>query len=131
MKRQNRFGPATKPPSQLKLLTVKVGFDQAQAAELDARRGHYSRAEFLRAAGLGAQLHQAFDAAQLTTWSESARVQSCFTQINQIAYSLNAIRKTDGEEAAAAELLARSAEILAAFKNFRDNILNSPTRQED
>ena len=120
---KNRFGPAIKPADQLKLVTVKVGFDQAEAADLDARRGHYSRAAFLRAAGLGVQLQAAFDARLLTTWQESARVQACFTQINNIAYSLNSSQKHTGEEAAAAELLARSAEILAAFKEFRAAIL--------
>ena len=120
---KNRFGLATKLAAQLKLVTVKVGFNQAEAADLDARRGHYSRAAFLRAAGLDAQLQAAFDAKLLTTWSESARVQACFTQINDITYSLNSIRKKEGEEAAAAELLARSAEILAAFKEFRAVIM--------
>lgn len=126
MKRQNLFGPATKPPSQLKLVTVKVGFDQAQAAELDARRGHYSRAEFLRAAGLDIKLMAAPSSAAVTTWAESARIQACFTQINAIAYSLNNIRQADGVESAAAELLVRSSEILEAFKEFRAEILGGP-----
>lgn len=126
MQRQNRFGPATKPPSQLKLLTVKVGFNQAQAAELDARRGHYSRAEFLRAAGLDIKLMAAPSSAAVTTWAESARIQACLTQINAIAYSLNNIRQADGVESAAAELLARSSEILEAFKEFRAEILGGP-----
>lgn len=65
----------------------------------------------------------AFDAKLLTTWQESARVQACFTQINDIAYLLNSVRKNEAEEAAAAELLARSSEILAAFKEFRATIL--------
>lgn len=120
---KNRFGPATKPPNQLKLVTVKVGFDQAESTDLDRRRGHYSRAAFLRAAGLNHQLQAAFDARLLTTWQESARVQACFSQINNIAYSLNSSQKHTGEEAAAAELLARSAEILAAFKEFRAQIM--------
>lgn len=120
---KNRFGPAAKSAHQLKLVTVKVGFDQAEAADLDARRGHYTRAAFLRAAGLDTQLQAAFDAKLLTTWQESARVQACFTQINHIAYSLNSIRKSEGADAAAVELLARSTEILAAFKTFRTEIL--------
>lgn len=123
MTAKNRFGPAAKPANQLKLVTVKVGFDQAEAADLDANRGHYTRAAFLRAAGLKAQLQAAFDAKLLTTWQQSARVQACFTQINDIAYSLNLTRKNAGVDAAAAELLTRSTEILAAFKSFRAEIL--------
>ena len=72
---------------------------------------------------LGARLVAAFDSKLLITWQESARVQACFTQINNIAYSLNAIQKNAGEEAAARELLARSSEILAAFKEFRTQIM--------
>ena len=120
---KNRFGPAAKSAHQLKLVTVKVGFDQAEASDLDARRGHHTRAAFLRAAGLNAKLQAAFDAKLLTTWQQSARVQGCFTQINDIAYSLNSTRKSAGVDAAAAELLARSSEILAAFKDFRAEIL--------
>lgn len=118
-----KFGPVAKPANQLKLVVVKVGLDQAEAVDLDARRGHYTRAAFLRAAGLGVQLQAAFDAKLLTTWQESARVQACFTQINDIAYSLNSTRKNAGVDVAAAELLARSSEILAAFKAFRAEIL--------
>lgn len=120
---KNRFGPAAKAAHQLKLITVKVGFDQAEAADLDRRRGHHTRAAFLRAAGLNAKLQAAFDAKLLTTWQQSARVQACFTQINHIAYSLNSTRKSAGVDAAAAEILARSSEILAAFKDFRAEIL--------
>lgn len=123
MELKKRFGPITKAASLLKLFIVKVGFNQAELAELDARRGHHTRAAFLRAAGLGSKLFAAFDAKLLTTWQESARVQACFTQINDIAYSLNSIRKSEGADAAAAELLARSSEILAAFKAFRAEIL--------
>ena len=113
----------TKLAVLLKLVVVKVGFNQAEAADLDARRGHYSRAAFIRAAALGARLVAAFDSKLLTTWQKSARVQSCFTQINDIAHSLNLVRKNAGEEAAAAELLARSSEVLAAFKEFRVTIM--------
>lgn len=120
---KSRFGLPAKPAAQLKLVTVKVGFDQAEAAELDARRGHYTRAAFLRAAGLGVQLQAAFDAKLLTTWAESARVQACFTQINNIAYSLNSTQKGLGSDAAATELLARSGEVLTAFKEFRAAIM--------
>lgn len=123
MELKKRFGPIAKAASLLKLFIVKVGFNQAELAELDARRGHHTRAAFLRAAGLGAKLFAAFDAKLLTTWQESARVQACFTQINDIAYSLNSTRKNAGADAAAAELLARSTEILAAFKTFRAEIL--------
>lgn len=118
-----KFGPVAKPANQLKLVVVKVGLDQSEAADLDCRRGHHTRAAFLRAAGLDAKLQASFDAKLLTTWQESARVQSCFSQINDIAYSLNSTRKNAGVDAAAVELLDRSSEILAAFKNFRAEIL--------
>jgi len=120
----------SKPLSDLRLVTVKVGLSQAEATELDARRGHYPRAVFLRAAGLGAELRGAPDPAQVTTWAESARVQACFTQVNRIAHELNTTAVAGGSEAAAAELLARSSEILAAFKKFRQEILGGPDDDE-
>ncbi|MCY1167895.1 hypothetical protein D9M73_78710 [compost metagenome] len=113
----------TKPASQLRLSIVKVGFTPDELASLDTRRGHYGRAAFLRAAGLDIKLMAAPSAAAVTTWAESARVQACFTQINDIAFSLNNTRQAAGVDSAAAELLSRSAEILSAFKTFRAEIL--------
>lgn len=108
-----------KPASQLKLVVVKVGFNQMEAADLDRRRGHYGRAEFLRAAGLGASLMAALGAELATTWSESARIQSSFHHINKHAKDLNTIAQTAGPAAAARELQARSGQILSDFTEFR------------
>lgn len=121
----------TKPASALRLTTVKVGFTQDELASLDIRRGHYSRAAFLRAAGLDITLKAAPSAAAVTTWAESARVQACFTQINDIAYSLNETRQVHGADSAAKQLLTRSAEILEAFKKFRSEILDGPPARVD
>lgn len=118
-----------KPAEQLRLVVVKVGFTQDELTSLDTRRGHYGRAAFLRAAGLDIKLWAAPNAAAVTTWAESARIQSCFTQINDIAYSLNETRQALGVDSAAAELLARSSEILEAFKEFRSEILGGPPAQ--
>lgn len=109
-------------PAELRLTVVKVGFTQDELADLDQRRGHYGRAAFLRAAGLDLKLVAAPTPATVTTWADSARVQACFTQINDIAYLLNTTRQNAGEGAAAAELLNRSAEVLTAFKEFRQAV---------
>jgi hypothetical protein len=109
----------------------KVAFSNDELAALDKNRGHYSRAAFLRSAGLQQKLHAALPTEIATTWGESARVQACFTQINEIAKPLNEIRKHDGSAAAAAELLAESASILAAFKKFRAVVLGGAGRHED
>lgn len=122
----SRFGPVARPAKELRLTVVKVGFNADELATLDAKRGHYSRAQFLRAAGLGIRLRAAPDPASVTTWAESARVQACFTQINNIAYLLNSAQLSDGEGVAAAEMLGRSTEILEAFKKFRAEILDGP-----
>ena len=90
-----------------------------ELADLDARRGHYSRPEFIRSAALGLQLKAAPLPAAIRTWSDSARIQSCLTQINQHSTALNSIRLEDGKEKAALELLNRSREILDEFKAFR------------
>jgi hypothetical protein len=127
----SRFGPTPRPPQDLRLAVVKVAFSPAELSKLDLEKGHHSRAAFLRAAGLDQKLCAALPVAIATTWAESARVQSCFTQINDIAYSLNQIRQNDGEAAAAAKMLAESASILTAFKEFRASVLNSSGGDED
>ena len=115
----NKFGPTPLPPDQLRLARVRVHFSQLELADLDSRRGHYSRADFLRSTGLGTQLKSAPLPAAVRTWADSARIQSCLTQINSHANTLNSIRLEDGQEQAALELLNRSKEILAEFKSFR------------
>lgn len=107
------------PASQLRLSIVKVGFTTAELAALDERRGHYSRAEFMRAAALSTQLQAAPGAELATTWTESARIQSSFHHINKHAKILNRIALRDGEEATAREVLDRSGEILDDFTEFR------------
>jgi hypothetical protein len=113
------------------LAVVKVAFSPAELAELDKSKGHYTRAAFMRAAALSQKLHAALPPELATTWAESARVQSCFTQINDIAYSLNQVRQNDGEAVAAAKMLAESASILTAFKEFRAIVLGGPGHRED
>ena len=131
MKKINRFGPAPRAASELRLTVVKVCHAPLELDNLDAARGHYSRAAFLRAAGQEQKLYAALPPELATTWAESARVQACFTQINDIAYSLNQSRKNDGEAAAAAKMLAESTSILAAFKEFRATVLGGQGHRED
>jgi hypothetical protein len=107
------------PASLLRLNTVKVGHTQAELAALDTNRGHYGRAEFLRAAGQEAVLQAAPGEVLAQTLSTTARIQSCFFHINDHATVLNTIRLSDGPEAAARELLARSGQILKDFTEFR------------
>lgn len=115
----NKFGPNPLPSEQLRLARVRVHFSQQELVDLDSRRGHYSRADFLRSTGLGTQLKAAPLPAAVRTWADSARIQSCLTQINQHSTALNSIRLEDGQEQAALELLNRSTEILKEFKAFR------------
>ena len=123
MDRKSKFGPAQKSTEQLRLHQVKIGFTQSEAAQLDQRRGHYSRAEFARAATLGGQLLAAPLPEAVRTWSDSARIQSCLDQINGHAAALNSLNLEQGGQAAARQMLAESAQILASFKEFRLAIL--------
>ena len=133
MQKKNKFGPAPLPSTQLKLTSVKVGFDQAQLAELDSNRGHYPRAAHLRAAGLKEKLKPLPAPGFVSTWSESARVQSCFHHINDHAEHLNSLRLASGEDAAARALQAATAEIYKDFKEFRAEIFGDwiPSRLRD
>lgn len=115
----NKFGPKPLPSDQLRLASVRVHFSPLELAELDSRRGHYSRPDFLRATGLGTQLKSAPLPLAVRTWSDSARIQSCLTQINEHSTVLNSIRLEAGQEQAALELLNRATEVLKEFKAFR------------
>jgi hypothetical protein len=110
------------PVASLRLGTVKVAFSQLELAALDAHRGHYSRAEYLRAAGLDARLQAAPGASQARTWAGSAPVQSSFEKVNGHALEINTIALQDGPGAAASELLARSGQVLGDFAAFRLNV---------
>ena len=122
MQKKNKFGPAPLPADQLKLTSVKVGFSQAQLAELDANRGHYPRAAFLRATGLKEKLKALPTPEFVSTWSETARIKSDFHHINQHAAHLNTMRLADGEDAAARELLRTSGQIYIDFSEFREDV---------
>lgn len=123
--KKNKFGPARLPYEQLKMACVKVGFDQAELAALDERRGHYPRAAFLRAAGLDQKLKTLPPRDLVTSWATSARVQACLTQINDHAEHLNSLRLVDGQDIAALELLQKSRRILDDFKKFRAELVGS------
>ena len=133
MQKKNKFGPAPLPADQLKLVSVKVGFSQAQLAELDENRGHYPRAAYLRSAGLKEKLRPLPAPEFVSNWAESARVQSCFHHINDHAEHLNSLRLASGEDAAARELQAGTSQIYSDFKEFRAEIFGDwiPSRLRD
>ena len=105
-------------------MQVKVGLTHDEAVQLDARRGHYSRAEFARAAALGNDLLAAPPPLAVQTWADSARIQACLSQINGHAVALNQLNLDQGEQVAARRMLAESAQILSDFKQFRIAILS-------
>jgi hypothetical protein len=113
----------SKPASALRLGTVKVSLNVTEMTLLDELRGHYERSAFMRAAALNQPLPKKPDPLAVTTWAESARIQACFTQLNELAHPLNTIRLEQGEEAAARELLRQAPLILSLFKKFRSEIL--------
>ena len=76
LEKKQKFGPARLAASQLKLATVKVGFDQAELDKLDARRGHYPRSAFLRAAGLDQKLKALPAPESVTTWASTNKASS-------------------------------------------------------
>ena len=109
----------SKSADQLRLTVVKVGFTPAELVSLDDRRQHYSRAAFLRAAGLEAKLRAAPGEALAVTIETTARVQSCFHHINEHAKVLNTLSLEHSPKAAALELLYRSGDIKRDFIEFR------------
>lgn len=120
-----------KPASAIRLGLVKVSLNVTEMTLLDMLRGHYERSAFMRAAALNQPLPKKPDPAAVTTWAESAPIQSCFTQLNEHTQPLNTIRLEQGEEAAARQLLKEAPEILALFKKFRSEILDGGQHGDD
>lgn len=114
---------SSKSTSELRLGVVKVSLNLSEMTLLDSLRQHYERAAYMRAAALNQPLPKLPNPAAVTTWAESSRVQSCFTQLNEITRPLNTIRLEQGEEVAARELLRQAPIILSLFKKFRSEIL--------
>jgi hypothetical protein len=121
MNRSNRT--RTMSAAEVRLGVVKVSLNQSEMTLLDNLRQHYERAAYMRAAALNQPLPKRPDPAAVTSWSESARVQSCFHHLNEITHPLNTIKLEQGEVAAARELLRQAPEILTLFKKFRMEIL--------
>lgn len=113
------------PTSELRLVVTKVSWNAAELVVLDANRGHYGRAEFLRAAGLSKSLQAAPGEVLAQTLSTTARVQSCFHHINDIASVLNITRLNEGEEAAARQLLSMCSRMKEDFIKFRVNVFGA------
>ena len=129
MQKKNKFGPAPLPSSELKLVSVKVGFTMAQLAELDANRGHYPRAAYLRAAALKEKLKALPPSRSVALWTETSPIQSCFYHINEHAQNLNSIRLNEDEAAAARALQAITADVYDLFKKFRSQLLGGGVQE--
>lgn len=124
-------GPAPRPLAGLRLASVKVFFTTGELAELDARRQQHARGQFLRAAGLGAELAAPLSSEYITTWSESARLASCLTHINFVATELNRIKLIGGPLEAAQALQKQIPEVAAVLSEFRSHLTDSkPSRSK-
>ena len=112
-------GPQPKPLADLRLAGVKVFFTSEELDDLDSRRQNHGRPDFIRSAALGAELAAPLSNAYITTWAESARIQSCLTQINQVARQLNQLKLIGSELEAAHKLQREVIEVSHLLAEFR------------
>jgi anti-sigma-K factor RskA len=122
-------GPKTLLMAALRLIGVKVFFNQSEAEDLDSRRGSWSRAEFIRAAALGAELAAPLSAAYADTFQQSARIQADLTQLNQHCRVLNQLRLSGGEQEAAIHLLKLLPEISRLLAEFRASLPDAKSQK--
>lgn len=118
-------GPKPKNFRDLRLRGVKVFFSDSELADLDGRRAHHSRADFLRAAGLSLNLPTPLPSRYVTSWSESARIAACLTQINFVSLNLNRINLVGGPLEAALALQKQVPEVAALLAEFRASLTDS------
>lgn len=112
-------GPVPKPLAELRLAAVKVFFTRGELEDLDSRRQTHNRPDFIRAAALATELAAPLSNGYITTWAESARIQSCLTQINQVARQLNQLKLIGSELEAAHKLQKEIIEVSHLLAEFR------------
>jgi hypothetical protein len=120
--RKKKSGPVAKALEFLRTVVVTVKLTVAEADLLDQKRGHHTRSAWLRAAGLDMVLAAPLANEWQTTWSESARIASCLTQINNLASRINSTILAEGEAAAVRLLLSELTETRNLLAEFRCSI---------
>lgn len=118
-------GPAPRKLKDLRLFGVKVFFTIGELFDVDSRRRVWSRAAFIRAAALGAELAAPLSNEYVTTFNQSSRVQSVLTQLNQHVRTLNELRLVGGELVAAQALAKQVPEISYLLAEFRATLESS------
>ncbi len=106
----------------LRTARLKVSFNLGELVEIDQRRGSHTRAAWIRAAALGAELRAAPLPEWSTTWRESAGVASWLTQLGEHAHALNSVRLSDGEAAAALKLATEIEQVRELLAEFRASL---------
>lgn len=118
-------GPKPKNFADLRLRSVKVFLTDTELGDLDGRRAHHSRADFLRAAALDLDLPAPLTSEFVTTFSESARWRSSLTDLNNHAKNLNELRLADSESAAARALLSKIKDVNFVLDEFRSGLADA------
>lgn len=122
-------GPKPKNLKDLRLVGVKSFYSESEIASIDQRRAHHSRAEVQRAAALSKELAAPLRAAFVTSFSETARLRSNMTQLNELTANLNLIKLNEGELMAAQTLREQLPEVLNLIDEFRATLADGkPSR---
>ncbi len=120
--RKRKPGPVPKALELLRTIVVTVKLTIGEAAQLDEKRGHHGRSTWMRAAALDMVLIAPLSSEWQTTWSESARLAACLTQINNLAQRINTSILADGEAIAIRLLISEVQQTRHLLAEFRASI---------
>ena len=112
-------GPDPRPADELRRLRVSVYLTDAEAADLDQRRGDIGRGQWLRRAGLG-ELPLSVPAVNRQAWGELARVAA---NLNQQQRAINEGRAVPGP--------VDLSELRSAVDQVRRDLLGVTDESED
>lgn len=106
----------TDEDSQLRTTRVTTWFNRPETQQIDQKRGHYGRAEYLRATALDKELARAPDPVCRDQWAELGHIKS---NVAQLLKQLNFAAHANGSDGGAREAINKIGDINSMLDDLR------------